>query len=70
MLSLKLGALILSLISSFASGAPLNDVIALEKRSDGTKSSPRQAIFRIEGWEDLADINCYIMLCIVKTSVL
>lgn len=72
MLSLKFCALLLSLTPSLTLAAPVDDVSArhLAKRGDGTRQNPKQAIFKIEGWTDLAEIDCYIMLCLLKTSVL
>lgn len=80
MLSLKICAIILSLTSSVTLAAPVSDVSPnplaspLTKRvtyGDGkTKDRPRRGVFRIEGWTDLAEIDCYIMLCIIGSSIL
>lgn len=72
MLYFRSYALILSLTAYITFAVPLSDVgtTPLAKRGDGSKDYPKKAIFKIEGWEDLAEIDCYIMLCIIGSSVL
>ncbi|KAF2676374.1 hypothetical protein K458DRAFT_437278 [Lentithecium fluviatile CBS 122367] len=75
MLSLKVCAILLSFTSSITLAAPVSDESPnpLAKRvtyGDGSsKDKPLRGIFRIEGWTDLAEIDCYIMLCIIGSSI-
>ncbi|KAF1958480.1 hypothetical protein CC80DRAFT_592168 [Byssothecium circinans] len=74
MLSLKICAVFLSFTWSLALAAPVNDLSPspLAKRAEdgpGSKANPKQGVFKIQGWENLAEIDCYIMLCILGTSV-
>lgn len=77
MLTLKTCAVILSLTSSITIAAPVNDVSPnpLAKRVEptsgpGSKGQPKNLQISIDGWRDLAEINCYIMLCILGTDIL
>jgi hypothetical protein len=73
MISLKICAIILSLTLTITIAAPVSDVTpdSLVKRGDGSKKeSPRRGVFKIEGWLDLAEVDCYIMLCIIGGNVL
>lgn len=66
MFFLKLSTALLSLASSVASAAPAKEATphGLAKRADGSsRAQAKNAVFDIDGWLNIAEINCYIMLC-------
>ncbi|KAJ5195301.1 uncharacterized protein N7498_008739 [Penicillium cinerascens] len=57
----------LTLLFPAAFAAPIGDSSnneGLVKRAGGSRNDPVHATFDITGWEDIAEENCYAMLCI------
>jgi hypothetical protein len=67
--SIKDLVILLSLTPSLTYAAPFNDGSknSLMKRyGDGSsEAQAKKAVFDTEGWEDLAEMNCFIMLCVL-----
>ena len=70
---------VLSLLCSVTIAAPVIDFIdgiAHLKRGNGesgqpgTKDNPKDATFDVTDWPDLAEQDCYAMLCLGKGTVL
>jgi hypothetical protein len=63
----RLSLAFLLLSSPFAIAAPAIDVsdITIVKRAAGTEADPHDARFNIDGWESIAEQDCYIMLCVL-----
>ncbi|KAI0528410.1 hypothetical protein GGR58DRAFT_509383 [Xylaria digitata] len=41
------------------------DEIRLSARGDGTQNDPKDAFFNIAGWQNIAEEDCYAMLCLM-----
>lgn len=65
---------LLSLTFTTALAAPATDLISeletreevrdLTRRAGESESNPVDATFDISGWENIAEMNCYVMLCL------
>ena len=58
---------LLTLLFSAAFAAPIGDSSnneGLVKRAGGSRNDPIHATFDITGWEDIAEENCFAMLCV------
>ena len=63
---------LLSLLSSVTLAAPVAEPIeeidsepGLVKRAGGSHGDPIDATFNIAGWPNIAEENCFVMLCML-----